>query len=144
MLILFYGEHGFFGQPKVQEAYSITIFWFLMENSMLKISGSVLKKTKLPRKLRRRICMVRIWNEETLEWGKFWMRRIWNGKKPVCGDKYTHCVYISFSILVCLPKKVLQMYSDIWLLPDFDSEKWLSSLFSMRLNWKTNNGIILL
>ncbi len=26
------------------------------------------------------------------------------------------------------------MYSDIWL-PDLDSEKWLSSLFSIRLNW---------
>ena len=34
-----------------------------------------------------------------------------------------------------LPKNVLQMYSDIWL-PDFDSEKWLSSLFNIRLNWK--------
>ncbi len=34
-----------------------------------------------------------------------------------------------------VPKKVLQMYSDIWF-PDFDSEKWLSSLLSMRLNWK--------
>ena len=34
-----------------------------------------------------------------------------------------------------LPKNVLQMYSDIWL-PDFDSEKWLSSLLSIRLNWK--------
>ena len=33
-----------------------------------------------------------------------------------------------------LPKNVLQMYSDIWL-PDFDSEKWLSSLLSIRLNW---------
>lgn len=32
-----------------------------------------------------------------------------------------------------LPKKVLQIYSEIWL-PDFDSEKWLNSLFSMRLN----------
>ena len=37
------------------------------------------------------------------------------------------CVYI--------PRKVLQMYSEIWL-PDLDSEKWLSSLLSMRLNWK--------
>ena len=27
------------------------------------------------------------------------------------------------------------MYSDIWL-PDLDSEKWLSSLLSIRLNWK--------
>ena len=34
-----------------------------------------------------------------------------------------------------LPRKVLQMYSEIWL-PDLDSEKWLSSLLSMRLNWK--------
>ena len=34
-----------------------------------------------------------------------------------------------------LPKKVLQMYSEIWF-PDFDSEKWLSSLFSIRLNCK--------
>ena len=32
-----------------------------------------------------------------------------------------------------LPRKVLQMYSDIWL-PDLDSEKWLSSLFNIRLN----------
>ena len=61
--------------------------------------------------------MRRFWIEENLEWR--WC---------------TYCVYISFSILVGLPKKVLQMYSDIWLVPDFDSEKWLSSLFSMRLN----------
>ena len=32
------------------------------------------------------------------------------------------------------PKKVLQIYSEIWF-PDFDSEKWLSSLLSIRLNW---------
>ena len=30
-----------FGQPKAQEAYNITIFWFLMENSILKIFVSV-------------------------------------------------------------------------------------------------------
>jgi hypothetical protein len=33
-------RNGFFGQPKVHEAYSILNFWFLMENSILKISGS--------------------------------------------------------------------------------------------------------
>ena len=33
-----------------------------------------------------------------------------------------------------LPKKVEQMYSEIWLPDRLDSEKWLSSLFSMRLN----------
>ena len=38
-------------------------------------------------------------------------------------------------MLFSLPKKVLQMYSEIWF-PDFDSEKWLSSLLSIRLNWK--------
>ena len=32
---------GFIGQPKVQEAYNIIFFWFLMENSTLKIFGSV-------------------------------------------------------------------------------------------------------
>ena len=38
----------FFGQPKVQEAYNIIIFWFLMENSILKIFGSVdVKKSPL-------------------------------------------------------------------------------------------------
>ncbi len=31
------------------------------------------------------------------------------------------------------PRKVLQMYSEIWL-PDLDSLKWLSSLLSIRLN----------
>ena len=38
---IFHGEHGFFGQPKVQEAYNIIFFLFLMENSILKIFGSV-------------------------------------------------------------------------------------------------------
>ena len=33
------------------------------------------------------------------------------------------------------PRKVLQMYSEIWF-PDFDSENKLSSLLSIRLNWK--------
>ena len=32
-----------------------------------------------------------------------------------------------------LPKNVLQIYSETWF-PDLDSEKWLSSLFSIRLN----------
>ena len=36
-----YGEDGFFGPSKVQEAYNIIIFWFLIENSILKIFGSV-------------------------------------------------------------------------------------------------------
>lgn len=34
-----------------------------------------------------------------------------------------------------LPRKVEQMYSDIWLPDLLDSEKWDSSLFNMRLNW---------
>ena len=34
-------EYGFFGQPKVQEAYSIMHLWFLMENSILRIFGSM-------------------------------------------------------------------------------------------------------
>jgi len=33
-----------------------------------------------------------------------------------------------------LPKNVEQMYSEIWLPDRLDSEKWLSSLFSIRLN----------
>ena len=40
------------------------------------------------------------------------------------------------------PRNVLQMYSEIWL-PDFDSEKWLSSLFSIRLNCKKDSVIII-
>ena len=38
---LFHVEHGFFGQPKVQEAYNIIYFLFLMENSILNIFGSL-------------------------------------------------------------------------------------------------------
>ena len=38
---IFHVEDGFFGQPKVQEAYNIINFRFLMENSILKKSGSV-------------------------------------------------------------------------------------------------------
>ena len=38
---IFHGENRLFGQPKVQEAYNIIIFLFLMENSILKIFGSV-------------------------------------------------------------------------------------------------------
>ena len=41
------------------------------------------------------------------------------------------------------PRNVLQMYSEIWL-PDFDSEKWLSSLFSIRLNCKKDTVIIII
>ena len=39
----FHGEDGFFGPTKVQEAYmyNIIIFLFLMENSIVKIFGSV-------------------------------------------------------------------------------------------------------
>ena len=33
---IFHGENRFFGPPKVQEAYNIINFWFLMENSILK------------------------------------------------------------------------------------------------------------
>jgi hypothetical protein len=33
-----------------------------------------------------------------------------------------------------LPRKVEQMYSDIWFPDLLDSEKWLSSLFNIRLN----------
>ena len=33
-----------------------------------------------------------------------------------------------------LPKNVLQMYSEIWFPDLLDSAKWLSSLFSIRLN----------
>lgn len=33
------------------------------------------------------------------------------------------------------------MYSEIWLPDLLDSEKWLSSLFSMRLNCKCNKSI---
>jgi hypothetical protein len=38
---IFLVENGLFGQPKVLEAYNIIIFRFLMENSILKIFGSV-------------------------------------------------------------------------------------------------------
>ena len=38
---IFHGEDGFLGQPKVQETYKIINFWFLMENSILKIFGSL-------------------------------------------------------------------------------------------------------
>ena len=38
---IFHGENGLFGQPKVQEAYNIINFRFLMENSILEIFGSV-------------------------------------------------------------------------------------------------------
>ena len=38
---IFHGEDRFFGPPKVQEAYNIIIFLFLMENSILKIFGSL-------------------------------------------------------------------------------------------------------
>ena len=38
---IFHGEDGFFGPPKVQEAYNIIFFLFLMENSILKMFGSV-------------------------------------------------------------------------------------------------------
>jgi hypothetical protein len=34
-------EDGFFGKLKLQEAYNIIFFLFLMENSILKIFGSV-------------------------------------------------------------------------------------------------------
>ena len=37
-------------------------------------------------------------------------------------------------LFLYLPRKVLQIYSDIWF-PDLDSEKWLNSLFNIRLNW---------
>ena len=38
---IFHREKVFFGQPKVQEAYNIINFRFLMENSILTISDSV-------------------------------------------------------------------------------------------------------
>ena len=38
---MFHVEHVLFGQPKVQEAYNIIHFCPLMENSILKIFGSV-------------------------------------------------------------------------------------------------------
>jgi len=38
--------------------------------------------------------------------------------------------------LQCLPKKVLEMYSDTWLPERLISDRWLSSLFSILLNWK--------
>ena len=38
---IFHGEDGFFGPTKVQEAYNIIIFLFLMENSILKIFSSM-------------------------------------------------------------------------------------------------------
>ena len=38
---IFHVENGFFGQPKVQEAYNIIFFSFLMENRILKKFGSV-------------------------------------------------------------------------------------------------------
>ena len=38
------------------------------------------------------------------------------------------------NVLQILPKNVLQMYSEIWLPDRLDSEKWLSSLLSIRLN----------
>ena len=41
-----------------------------------------------------------------------------------------------------LPRKVLQIYSEIWF-PDFDSEKWLNSLFNIRLNWNWKKILIL-
>ena len=38
---IFHGEDRFFSPPKVQEAYNILNFGFLMENSILEIFGSV-------------------------------------------------------------------------------------------------------
>jgi hypothetical protein len=40
-----------------------------------------------------------------------------------------------------LPKNVEQMYSDIWFPDLLDSEKWLSSLFSIRLNWNRREQV---
>lgn len=39
-----------------------------------------------------------------------------------------------------IPKNVEQMYSEIWLPDLLDSEKWLSSLFSILLNCKCNTS----
>jgi hypothetical protein len=38
---IFYVENEYFGQPKIQEAYNIINFLISMENSILKIFGSV-------------------------------------------------------------------------------------------------------
>ena len=38
---IFHVENGLFGLPKVQEVYNIINFGFLMENSILKIFGSM-------------------------------------------------------------------------------------------------------
>ena len=44
---IFHVENKFFGQPKVQEAYKIINYGFLMENSILKRFGSVDVKSPL-------------------------------------------------------------------------------------------------
>ena len=42
MIIFLIGDHRFlFASPNVQEAYNIIIFLFLIENSILKMFGSV-------------------------------------------------------------------------------------------------------
>lgn len=47
-----------------------------------------------------------------------------------------------YIITLDLPKNVEQMYSDIWFPDLLDSEKWLSSLFSIRLNWNIREHTI--
>lgn len=47
------------------------------------------------------------------------------------------------SVLQHSPKKVLEMYSDTWLPERLISDRWLSSRFSILLNWreeKKNNN----
>ena len=58
---------------------------------------------------------------------------------------HTYNIFFSFKkslyTFLYLPKKVEQMYSEIWLPDLLDSEKWLSSLLSIRLNWKNERRI---
>lgn len=42
--------------------------------------------------------------------------------------------------LCCSPRKVLEMYSDTWLPERLISDRWLSSRFSILLNWKEHRA----
>ena len=77
-----------------------------------------------------------ICEKEMDRWLEYFIRRS-NIVSEYCDDGCKMIISQNNNWWICcyLPRNVVQIYSDIWF-PDLDSEKWLSSLLSIRLNWK--------
>lgn len=78
-------------------------------------------------------------------WHMLWVPHadmVWHVKIQCMLQCVCEQLFVSGCVLQCSPRKVLEMYSDTWLPERLISDRWLSSRFSILLNWRQKKKTI--